>query len=105
MDDVDDHLVCAHGDTWFSRTLCSEPCGNMHTYCTECGACLDHCANENVDLSRYHMTPIPKPPFVDQAAADAALGASLIHVTRTVTGMWPSPPAVMRAIDALTHRE
>lgn len=98
--------TCAHGDTWFSRTLCAEPCGMMHTYCTRCAAMIDDCAHRyaNPDFSAYHMTPIPKPPFIDQADRDASLGAALLHVTHTVTGMWPSPDAVHRAIELLTHR-
>lgn len=32
---------CEHknGD-WFDRSICSEPCGSMHTRCTDCGAAL-----------------------------------------------------------------
>lgn len=43
--------TCKHPDTWFSRTVCPEPCGYMHTYCTECSEPLDPCANR--------ATPIP----------------------------------------------
>jgi hypothetical protein len=50
----------------------------------------------------YHMTPIPKPPFIDQADRDASLGAALVHVTHTVTGEWPMPEAVKAAVELLT---
>lgn len=32
---------CTHGDTWFDRIPCSEPCGSMHTYCSWCGLALE----------------------------------------------------------------
>lgn len=41
---------CAHVDSWFSRTLCPEPCGMMHNYCTECGTCIDECASIGAQL-------------------------------------------------------
>lgn len=49
----------------------------------------------------YHMTPIPKPPFTDDADRDASLGAALVHVTHTVTGRWPMPAAVKAAVALL----
>ena len=36
---------CQHTDQWFSRIL--ECCGWMHTYCEQCGACLDPCKEHN----------------------------------------------------------
>lgn len=50
----------------------------------------------------YHMTPSPKPPFIDEADRDASLRAALVHVTRTVTGEWPMPAAVKAAVELLT---
>mgnify|MGYP003575045932 CR=1 FL=1 len=45
---------CTHPDTWFDRTVCAEPCGTMHTICTECGEPLDGlCGQEAAD---------PEPP-------------------------------------------
>lgn len=35
---------CDHSDNWFDRSICPEPCGMMHTYCTLCGDTLDYCA-------------------------------------------------------------
>lgn len=35
---------CPHRDTWFSREICAEPCGMMHTYCTDCGKMMEKCA-------------------------------------------------------------
>lgn len=34
---------CRHDDTWFDRTICPEPCGAMHTRCTNCSRALDRC--------------------------------------------------------------
>lgn len=34
--------VCT--EWWFDRTICPEPCGTMHYYCTECGAQDHPCA-------------------------------------------------------------
>jgi len=32
---------CTHErDTWFSRTICAEPCGSMHDVCTDCSKVL-----------------------------------------------------------------
>lgn len=33
---------CDNGD--FDRTICPEPCGSMHSYCTRCGARAGACA-------------------------------------------------------------
>lgn len=38
---------CEHPDTWFSRSLCPDPCGFMHTYCIECGDPLDGLCGES----------------------------------------------------------
>jgi hypothetical protein len=35
---------CDSGD--FDRTVCPEPCGAMHSYCTGCGSRADECAHE-----------------------------------------------------------
>lgn len=34
---------CPHRYTSFDRTICADPCGSMHTYCEDCGKCLDDC--------------------------------------------------------------
>ena len=36
---------CDHRNTDFDRTFCPEPCGMFHTYCQDCGECLDECAH------------------------------------------------------------
>jgi len=36
-------ITCIHEDTWFDRTICPEPCGTMHTYCSDCGVHLGYC--------------------------------------------------------------
>jgi hypothetical protein len=38
--------ACPHTDEWFDRTICPEPCGSMHYYCTECGKRMDGCAHD-----------------------------------------------------------
>lgn len=38
-----EYFHCVHPDSVFSRTVCPEPCGMMHTYCATCGDCLDDC--------------------------------------------------------------
>lgn len=40
---VDEHQ-CDTGN--FDRSLCPEPCGYMHSYCTTCGDRQDPCAHE-----------------------------------------------------------
>ncbi|MFG2970831.1 hypothetical protein ACGFZS_46940 [Streptomyces sp. NPDC048288] len=35
--------ACTEYDTWFDRTVCAEPCGAMHTRCSNCGAAIDGC--------------------------------------------------------------
>ncbi len=34
---------CDAGD--FSRMVCPEPCGTMHSYCSTCGSLQDECPN------------------------------------------------------------
>lgn len=31
---------------WFDRSICQDPCGDMHTRCEACGAALDGCPHE-----------------------------------------------------------
>ncbi|MGA5330977.1 hypothetical protein ACPCJT_20330 [Streptomyces griseoincarnatus] len=38
--------ACTQFGTWFDRSVCSEPCGAMHTRCTECGVALDACPQQ-----------------------------------------------------------
>ena len=40
-DETPPEHVCDTGH--FSRTICPEPCGMMHYYCTECGEPQDRC--------------------------------------------------------------
>ncbi len=39
------HACTEHG-TWFDRSVCAEPCGAMHTRCTNCGVALDACPHQ-----------------------------------------------------------
>lgn len=34
---------CQHEDTWFDRSICPEPCGAMHTICSDCGFIFGGC--------------------------------------------------------------
>jgi hypothetical protein len=36
---------CKHENTWFDRTVCEEPCGAMHTVCSDCSAVVDYCCH------------------------------------------------------------
>lgn len=40
---------CKHESAWFSRSieLYSNGVEGMHTYCNECGVCVDHIEEEN----------------------------------------------------------
>jgi hypothetical protein len=38
--------ACTQFGTWFDRSICAEPCGAMHTRCTECGVALDTCPQQ-----------------------------------------------------------
>lgn len=49
---------CKHRNTDFDRTLCPEPCGMFHTYCQDCGECLDKCAHEH-PREDDAMKPLP----------------------------------------------
>ncbi len=40
---------CHHVDTWFDRTFCPEPCGSMHTICTDCGEIFGGCVLNNTE--------------------------------------------------------
>lgn len=59
---------CSHRNTWFSRTLCAEPCDTMHTYCSDCNVCLDHCA---------HDVESPNPDLMAMQSFDAHERAEL----------------------------
>lgn len=55
LDDLLGHVAahletpCEHrGGTWFDRTICREPCGAMHTCCTDCGEPIDTCALQEI---------------------------------------------------------
>ncbi len=39
---------CDAGD--FSRMVCPEPCGTMHSYCSTCGSLQDECPNVGLAL-------------------------------------------------------
>ncbi len=39
---------CDAGD--FSRMVCPEPCGTMHSYCSTCGSLQDECPNAGLAL-------------------------------------------------------
>ncbi|MEU2443527.1 hypothetical protein ABZ588_08405 [Streptomyces althioticus] len=38
--------ACTQFGTWFDRSVCAEPCGAMHTRCTNCGVALDACPHQ-----------------------------------------------------------
>lgn len=35
---------CTHPNEWFDRSICPDPCGSMHYYCTDCGKRMGRCA-------------------------------------------------------------
>lgn len=37
-------MTCSHEDSWFDRSICADPCGMMHSYCTDCGHMMERCA-------------------------------------------------------------
>lgn len=37
--------TCQHRDTTFSRDICPDPCGVMHTSCDDCGEMVDACVH------------------------------------------------------------
>jgi hypothetical protein len=57
--------VCAEF-AWFDRTICAEPCGDMHYYCESCGGRLDHCALEGTPIGSSAVAA-----EVDEAEAGA----------------------------------
>lgn len=44
----------------FDRTVCPEPCGRMHSYCTTCGERHDDCAHDPAALSEVAAGKGPK---------------------------------------------
>jgi hypothetical protein len=44
--------ACTQFGTWFDRSICAEPCGAMHTRCTECGVALDACPQQSAAGAR-----------------------------------------------------
>lgn len=51
----------------------------------------------------YRMTAIPCGPFDGETDRNAALAASLLWVTHTVTGCWAKPSAIDAAVETLTN--
>lgn len=49
-------LRCQHDNTYFDRTLCAEPCGDMHTTCNDCGYIFGGCAHLNRDAEPKELT-------------------------------------------------
>ena len=45
---IDDGHTCDAGH--FDRTICPEPCGTMHSYCSTCGSLQDECPNVGLAL-------------------------------------------------------
>lgn len=35
--------ACHHEACWYDRTICPEPCGMQHSYCTDCGDRFEPC--------------------------------------------------------------
>ena len=65
-----DH-VCDAGD--FDRSICPEPCGRMHSYCTYCGARQDPCAHDRAVAAADRLFPelAAVLPVFREAQADA----------------------------------
>lgn len=39
--------TCRHSNgEWLDRSICPEPCGQMHWACNDCGRTVDECAHE-----------------------------------------------------------
>lgn len=49
-------LRCQHDNTWFDRSICAEPCGDMHTSCTDCGYIFGGCYWLNRDAEPAELS-------------------------------------------------
>lgn len=48
-EDADEHPEHTCDTGYFDRTICPEPCGMMHSFCTACGKRADSCAHHGAD--------------------------------------------------------
>lgn len=53
------------------------------------------------EFNEHEMTPIPVPPFRDDADEKAALAAAVAVVASLVLGEWPHPDRLAAAVAAL----
>lgn len=53
------------------------------------------------EFDEHRMTPIPVPPFRDDADEKAALAAAVAVVASLVLGEWPHPDRLSHAVEAL----
>ncbi len=56
---------CTHPNEWFDRSICPEPCGSMHYYCTDCGMRMGRCALDyvpkgDIDLSDWKYEEVAR---------------------------------------------
>lgn len=79
----------------FDRTLCPEPCGYMHSYCTTCGERQDPCAHDR--MTADHPTPEER-----YAAVLAEHQWSHTKTTHCACG-WRSPLAQLAVDGYLAH--
>lgn len=51
-------LRCQHDNTWFDRSICAEPCGDMHTLCKDCGYIFGGCYWLNRDAEPAELSEV-----------------------------------------------
>lgn len=92
--------TCQHRSTTFSRDICPDPCGVMHTYCDDCDGMVDRCAHGYVDNPAawtFEQAQAAQAELDELERTDpdvAAAAASYDRMVERVTGrcgdkLWP----------------
>jgi len=101
--------TCEHRSTTFSRDICPDPCGVMHTYCDDCDGMVDRCAHGYVDnpaawtreQAQAAQAELDELERTDPDVAAAA--ASYDRMVERVTGRTIPTPAERAAAEELTR--
>lgn len=78
--------TCQHRNSTFSRDICPEPCGVMHTSCDDCGETLEGCAHNHMDQESVRDWRLEVSVIATQLEADAVqYGHKMAEADRRVS--------------------
>lgn len=70
---------------YFDRTICPEPCGMMHYYCTVCGARDDTCVHDEVpDKLQQIRDILDSHPVCDKYPDDSGISCGWKSIVNSI---------------------